>query len=66
MHLVSRRRQSVDIAGETIRFDRGEAIVTEYCYKHTPAALAQLVTSAGWTIRETFAGPRMRLVLAVQ
>jgi L-histidine Nalpha-methyltransferase len=64
MHLVSRRRQNVDLAGETIRFDRGEAIVTEYCYKHAPAALAKLVSAAGWTVRETYAGPRMRLVLA--
>jgi dimethylhistidine N-methyltransferase len=64
MHLVSRRRQSVVIAGETIRFGRGEAIVTEYCYKHTPAALARLVEAAGWTIRQTYAGKRMRLVLA--
>jgi L-histidine Nalpha-methyltransferase len=36
MHLVSRRRQVVQVAGEAIALDRGEAIVTEHCYKHRP------------------------------
>jgi dimethylhistidine N-methyltransferase len=66
MHLVSRRRQIVEIAGEAIAFERGEAIITEHCYKHDPEAMAALLDSAGWRVREVFADPdgRMRLWLA--
>jgi dimethylhistidine N-methyltransferase len=66
MHLVSRRRQVVRVAGESIRFERGESIVTEHCYKHAPEALAALLESAGWRVRSMFADPagRMRLWLA--
>jgi L-histidine N-alpha-methyltransferase len=65
MHLVSRRRQVVHIAGQPIQLERGEPIVTEHCYKHTPAALAALLEDAGWRVREAFVGPahRMRLWL---
>ena len=66
MHLVSRRRQVVRVAGEAIAFDRGEAIITEHCYKHAPEALAGLLGAAGWRVREVFVDPngRMRLWLA--
>ena len=65
MHLVSRRRQVVRVAGEVIRFERGEGIVTEHCCKHPPAVLASLLDSAGWKLRQVFADPhgRMRLWL---
>jgi L-histidine Nalpha-methyltransferase len=65
MHLVSRRRQVVEVAGEAIALDRGEAIVTEHCYKHAPEALAALLAAAGWRVRQVFADPdgRMRLWL---
>jgi dimethylhistidine N-methyltransferase len=66
MHLVSRRRQTVRVAGEAIRFERGEAIVTEHCYKHPPAVVAALLAAAGWRVGQAFADPhgRMRLWLA--
>jgi len=66
MHLVSRRKQTVTVAGETIAFERGEPIVTEHCYKHAPAALEAMLRAAGWTLVETFVDPdhRMRLWLA--
>ena len=66
MHLVSRRAQTVRVDGETFAFDRGESIVTEHCYKHTPAALEGMLRDAGWRLVETFADPerRMRLWLA--
>jgi dimethylhistidine N-methyltransferase len=66
MHLVSRRRQVVEVDGEAIALDRGEAIVTEHCYKHAPEALAALLAAAGWRVRQVFADPdgRMRLWLA--
>ena len=66
MHLVSRRRQVVTVAGQAIALDRGEAIVTEHCYKHSPETLAALLAGAGWRVREVFADAagRMRLWLA--
>ncbi len=66
MHLVSKRKQTVTVAGERISFERGEPIVTEHCYKHTPAALEAMLRSAGWTVTETFVDgdARMRLWLA--
>jgi dimethylhistidine N-methyltransferase len=66
MHLVSRKKQTVAIAGESVGFERGEAIVTEHCYKYPPAFLASLLASAGWSVQATFVDPadRMRLWLA--
>jgi uncharacterized SAM-dependent methyltransferase len=68
MHLVSRRKQTVEVAGEPIAFERGEAIVTEHCYKHPPHVLARLLGDAGWTVGEPFvdAHGRMRLWLATR
>jgi len=65
MHLVSRRRQVVHIAGEPIQLERGEPIVTEHCYKHAPDVLAGLLEGAGWRVRQVFPDPlgRMRLWL---
>jgi L-histidine N-alpha-methyltransferase len=65
MHLVSRRRQLVQIAGEVIQLERGEPIVTEHCYKHAPEVLAGLLDDAGWRVRQVFTDPcgRMRLWL---
>lgn len=65
MHLVSRRRQVVHLAGEPIRFERGEPIVTEHCYKHPPEVLAALLDASGWRVRQVYADPpgRMRLWL---
>jgi L-histidine Nalpha-methyltransferase len=54
MQLVSKRRQVVHVAGEPIAFAAGEQIVTEHCYKHTPAAMHGLLTSAGWRPRQVF------------
>jgi dimethylhistidine N-methyltransferase len=66
MHLVSRRRQTVEIDGEMFAFERGEAIVTEHCYKHTPEALETMLDGSGWRVRQVFADlrGRMRLWLA--
>jgi L-histidine Nalpha-methyltransferase len=63
MHLVSRRRQTVQLAGEPIQFERGEPIVTEHCYKHPPEVLAALLGDAGWNVRQVFADPRGRMRL---
>ena len=66
MHLVSRRRQVVEVRGERIQLERGEPIITEYCYKHPPATIAALLEGSGWRVRHAFPDPhdRMRLWLA--
>lgn len=65
MHLVSRRAQTVTVAGHRISFARGEHIVTEHCYKHPPSALETILRDSGWHVVETFVDPdqRMRLWL---
>jgi dimethylhistidine N-methyltransferase len=63
MHLVSRRRQTVELAGVPIQFERGEPIVTEHCYKHPPDVLAALLGEAGWQVRQVFADARGRMRL---
>ena len=65
MHLVSRRAQTVFVGGQQIRFARGEPIVTEHCYKHSPSVMAALLAGAGWQLRDVFVDPagRMRLWL---
>jgi dimethylhistidine N-methyltransferase len=55
MHLVSRRRQEVRVDDRCFELAAGEPIVTEHCYKHTPAAMQMLLAGAGWRARETFA-----------
>jgi L-histidine N-alpha-methyltransferase len=59
MHLVSKRRQVVRVAGELFTFVAGESIVTEHCYKHTPAAMHALLASAGWRPRQVFTASAM-------
>lgn len=48
MHLVSRRRQTVEVCGVPIRFEAGETIHTENSYKYTLEGFAQLAREAGW------------------
>ena len=49
MHLVSGRRQTVNIAGHLIEFAAGETIHTENSYKYTIESFGLLAQSAGWT-----------------
>jgi dimethylhistidine N-methyltransferase len=49
MHLVSGRRQAVNIAGHVIEFAAGETIHTENSYKYTIESFGLLAQSAGWT-----------------
>ena len=48
MHLVSRRAQTVPVAGRQVRFRAGETIHTENSYKYTLDTLANLAGDAGW------------------
>jgi dimethylhistidine N-methyltransferase len=48
MHLVSRRAQTVHVAGRRLRFAAGESIHTENSYKHTVAGFTALAAGSGW------------------
>jgi dimethylhistidine N-methyltransferase len=52
MHLVSRVPQTVTVAGQPVRFARGESIHTENSYKYPPARMLEMVAAAGWTLEK--------------
>ncbi|HET7550499.1 MAG TPA: L-histidine N(alpha)-methyltransferase [Gemmatimonadaceae bacterium] len=67
MHLVSLRRQLVNVAGECISFERGGSIWTESSYKYTWRGLDELARRAGLVIADRWSDPAdmfavMRLV----
>ena len=49
MHLASKRRQKVRVAGRMIEFRAGETIHTENSYKYTLEAFGALARGSGWT-----------------
>jgi len=57
MHLMSRRDQMVRVAGEAVRFARGETIHTENSYKYAPERFAALAEEAGWHCAELWTDP---------
>ena len=62
MHLVSTADQSVTIegAGLTVAFRKGEPIHTEDSYKYSPEEIAGLADQAGLRIERTWADARSR------
>lgn len=50
MHLASRSRQKVTVAGSSFEFRAGETIHTESSYKYSPQSFAALARGAGWTL----------------
>jgi L-histidine Nalpha-methyltransferase len=54
MHLVSRGRQTVRIAGRAFDFAPGESIHTENSHKYTRQGFAALAAGSGWRDRETW------------
>jgi dimethylhistidine N-methyltransferase len=63
MHLVSLRRQLVDVAGECIPFERGETIWTESSYKYTLPGLVALAAEAGLVVDERWTDPEELFVV---
>lgn len=57
MHLVSTRRQEVQLCGERIPFLNGESIHTECSYKYAPAAAQALFERAGWVLERSWLAP---------
>jgi dimethylhistidine N-methyltransferase len=58
MHLASRKRQKVRVAGRTIELRAGETIHTENSYKYTIDTFAALAQGAGWSSRAVFTDPQ--------
>ena len=48
MHLASKRRQKVKVAGRVIEFRPGETIHTENSYKYTLESFSALARGSGW------------------
>lgn len=48
MFLVSRKRQTVDIDGETFTFQENERVHTEYSHKYTVGEFQTMAAEAGW------------------
>jgi dimethylhistidine N-methyltransferase len=49
MHLASRDRQRVRVAGRSFEFRGGETIHTENSYKYTPETFGAMARGSGWT-----------------
>jgi len=48
MHLASKKRQKVRVAGRAIEFRAGETIHTENSYKYTLDSFRALARGSGW------------------
>ena len=49
MHLASRKRQKVRVAGRSFEFRAGETIHTENSYKYTLESFGAMARGSGWT-----------------
>ncbi|HEU5102881.1 MAG TPA: L-histidine N(alpha)-methyltransferase [Roseiflexaceae bacterium] len=58
MHLVSQRRQVVDIDGLTIAFEAGESILTECSYKYSLESFGALARVGGFEITHVWTDPQ--------
>ena len=63
MALVSERDQLVTLAGRSWRFGAGEALITEYSVKYSPAAFAALAAASGWRLAHSWSDPEGDLSL---
>jgi dimethylhistidine N-methyltransferase len=63
MHLVSRRRQTVHLAGEAFGFDEGDSVHTENSYKYTVEGFQALARRAGWRPQAVWTDGQRRFAL---
>ncbi len=63
MHLVSRKNQAVRVAGQWVRFERGETIHTENSYKHTAKRFIAIAGNAGWHCCSVWTDPERLFAL---
>ncbi len=54
MYLDSLCEQTVSLAGETIQFEQGEAILTEHSHKYTMDGFATMAKTAGFEIKKVW------------
>ncbi len=54
MHLRSRYKQTVQLAGEAVHFEADETIHTESSYKYTDERFAELAVAGGFRLLETW------------
>lgn len=57
MGLTSQRAQVVQIAGQAVRFERGERVLTELSHKYTLAEFAKLAARAGLSVEDVWLDP---------
>jgi uncharacterized SAM-dependent methyltransferase len=57
MQLVSTMAQVAHLAGEPLRFARGEPLRTEYCHKFSVPGFGALARSAGWRSEDVWTDP---------
>lgn len=62
-HLVSTRRQMVQVGGEVFRFEAGEAMLVEYSCKYSPEDFARLAARAGLRVGRMWTDPQARFSL---
>jgi L-histidine Nalpha-methyltransferase len=60
MHLVSTRRQSVQVDSMVVHFDVNEHIVTEYCYKYGLDQFRDLARKSGYDVARVWTDPQRR------
>ena len=65
MHLVSRREQWVQMAGERFHFDRDERIHTTNAYKYGLLRIQAMARSAGWAQRQMWTDAHARFAVHV-
>ena len=58
MHLVSRRRQTAQVAGHRFGFERDEYIVTEHSHKYTQRQFGEMAECAGFRVVDGWTDPR--------
>ncbi|MFC7380311.1 ergothioneine biosynthesis protein EgtB [Brevundimonas sp. GCM10030266] len=65
MHLQATRPMTVNVAGQTFAFARGETLHTENSRKFTEASVRALAESAGWRVAEFREGAAPSVALAL-
>lgn len=63
MALVSKRDQTVHLAGESWFFGNGDTWITEHSVKYSPTAAAALTAQAGWQITDRWEDPHQQVSL---
>lgn len=58
MLLISAREQTVQLAGESVHFEAGESICSEYSHKYAPEEFLALAQRAGWQALSRHFDPR--------